>query len=179
MRPGAPSRRGEVELVAEALVASHERLAALAAPATLDGGDVCQMGQHFFIGLSQRSNEEGAAQLAAILASVGCTSSTIDTRSSGALLHLKSGMSWLGGEQVLLTNELVGHPAFVRCDALIVDSAEEYGANCVAVNDHVLIPDGFPLLRALLERHGYNPVPLPVSEFRKMDGGLSCLSLRF
>jgi dimethylargininase len=178
-RPGAPSRRGEVGLIAETLVASHQRVAALAAPATLDGGDVCQVGEHFFIGLSERTNEEGAGQLAAILAAAGHTSSAVDIRGSDRLLHLKSGMSSLGDGQVLLTAELAGHPAFRLCDALVVDAAEEYGANCVAVNDCVLMPDGFPFLRARLEHHGYHPIPLPVSEFRKMDGGLSCLSLRF
>jgi dimethylargininase len=178
-RPGAPSRQGEVAAVGEALVASYGTCGEITAPGTLDGGDVCQVNDHFFIGLSQRTSAEGAAQLEAMLATRGFTTSTVDIRGSDGLLHLKSGISWPGRDVLVLTAALAAEPAFERYEAIVTDPAEEYGANCVAVNGHVLIPAEHPRLAAALAGHGFEVIPLPVSEFRKMDGGLSCLSLRF
>ena len=60
-----------------------------------------------------------------------------------------------------------------------VAEQENYAANCLQVNDHVLVPDGFPLIKSDLERSGYQTIPLAMSEYQKMDGGLTCLSLRF
>jgi dimethylargininase len=178
-RSGAPSRRGEVAAVAEALATSYGPCGEITAPGTLDGGDVCQVDRHFFIGLSQRTNAEGAAQLSALLTSRGFTTSTIDIRGSSGLLHLKSGISCPGRDVLVLTAELFTHPAFRGYEAIVVDPEERYGANCVSINGHVLIPADHPRLADALRGHGFDVVSLPMSEFRKMDGGLSCLSLRF
>jgi dimethylargininase len=178
-RSGAPSRQGEVTRIADVLARFYERWAAIVAPGTLDAGDVCEVGPHFFIGLSARTNEAGATQLAAILAAEGYTSSTIDIRESRTLLHLKSGMSWLGADRLVLVPELAAHAAFQKYETIVVDEAETYGANCIVVNGEVLIPTGYPRLEQALARQGRAVTPLAVSEFRKMDGGLSCLSLRF
>ena len=178
-RPGAPSRQGEVQGVMEAFAAFSRNPMTINAPGTLDGGDVCQEGQHFFIGLSHRTNEAGAAQLGEILDAAGFTSENVDIRTSRRLLHLKSGISPLGRGRMLLVEELAGETAFRHYESVIVDSAEEYGANCVDVNGRVLLAGGHPLLEESLRSLGYDTIPLDVSEYRKMDGGLSCLSLRF
>jgi dimethylargininase len=177
--PGAPSRQGEVAAVRDALSAFYASLETITAPGTLDGGDICQMEDHFFIGLSHRTNELGARQLGEILSRHGYPSTTVEIRDVPALLHLKSGLAALDGGRLVLIEGLAGHAAFRGYETIPVAADELYAANCVQVNDHVLVAAGFPRLHASLRDLGYAPIVLDISEFQKMDGGLSCLSLRF
>jgi dimethylargininase len=178
-RPGADSRQGEVAAIANELSSHYPSLARIEAPGTVDGGDICEAGRHVFIGLSHRTNAAGAAQLGHWLASVGYTSSVVDVRDLHTILHLKSGMSWLGDGRLLVIDELAAHPAFAGFGIVRTEADEAYAANAVRVNDTVLLASGFPHLRTRLEALGYRCLPLPMGEFAKMDGGLSCLSLRF
>jgi dimethylargininase len=178
--PGAPTRQGEITSIETALdcYADLERHR-ITPPGTVDGGDVCQAGRHFFIGQSNRTNAEGARQLAVCLAAYGYTSSVVDIRHAGSLLHLKSGMSYLGDYRVLVVPEVPLSAELSRYELVQVPAGEEYAANCIRVNDNVLVACGYPRLADLLARLGYALIPLDTSEYRKMDGGLSCLSLRF
>lgn len=178
-RPGAPSRAGEVTAIAECLSSMAVEASAIDAPGTVDGGDICDADGYFLIGISQRTNWEGAAQLAALLTRAGYESSCVDIRSVPGILHLKSGIASLGDGRVVAIDSLAGHPALRDLELVRVAPAEEYAANCVRVNHHVLIPDGFPHMRRALGQLGYDVIALEMSEFQKMDGGLSCLSLRF
>lgn len=179
MRPGARSREGEVESIRGALAEFFSSFAEIEAPGTVDGGDVCEAETHFFIGLSQRTNEEGARQLAGILARQGCTASVVDIRAMKNILHLKSGIAYLGGNHLVVMEEMASRKEFAGYDLIRVNAEESYSANCVRINNHVLMPSGYPGLQSNLERLGYAVIPLEMSEFQKMDGGLSCLSLRF
>ncbi|HEX2269963.1 MAG TPA: hypothetical protein VHH35_10525, partial [Pyrinomonadaceae bacterium] len=175
----AESRRGETEEI-ELLVNEHfPEAATIVHPGTVDGGDVCEAGKHFFIGISQRTNEAGATQLTRILTSFGYTSSLIDIRGLSNILHLKSGVAYLGGNRLVVIDALSETKQFSGYELVHVNSAEEYAANCLYVNGRVLIASGFPLLKRQLEDLGYPTIALEMSEFQKMDGGLSCLSLRF
>ena len=178
-RPGATSRAGEVASVAAALRRYRPQLAQIEAPGTVDGGDICQAEGHFLIGLSARTNEAGAAQLAAILAGHQYTASTIDIRNHPSLLHLKSGIAYLGEHRFLLAPGFPPFRALADYDRIEVASGEAYAANCVRVNDDVLVAAGFPRLAGALKKLGYRIRLLEMTEFAKMDGGLSCLSLRF
>jgi dimethylargininase len=178
-RPGASSRRGEVDGVRGAIRRFYSVVHEIAAPGTLDGGDICEAGSHFFIGISHRTNEEGARQLAGFLAEDGYTSGTVDIRAMQSILHLKSGIAYLDNNNLVVMEELAGREEFAGYDVIPVAAAESYACNCVLVNDRVLVPVGFAHLDAALEQRGYRTLALEMSEFRKMDGGLSCLSLRF
>jgi len=178
-RPGAPSRAGEVDGVAEVLRAHFGELAHVAAPGTLDAGDVCEAGDHVFIGISHRTNRDGATQLATWLARFGITSATVDIRNVPGILHLKSGIAALEPRRLVLIAALADDPAFAGHDVVRVPVGEEYGANCVRVNDVVFVSAGQPQLDTRLRALGYTLEVLEMSEYRKMDGGLSCLSLRF
>ena len=178
-RPGAPSRLGEVESVREALMERVPSLGEIAAPGTLDGGDVCDAGDRFLIGISARTNAEGARQLAATLGGHGYQATVLDVREIPGLLHLKSGLAALGDGRLVAIEALARRPELRAYDTVRVREAEGYGANCVRVNDRLLIARGFPVLEAALVKLGYDVVTLEMSEFRKMDGGLTCLSLRF
>jgi dimethylargininase len=177
-RPGAPSREGEVPAIREALGRFFRSFRAIEPPGTLDGGDICEAEAHVFIGVSRRTNEEGARQLAAFLAGDGLTSSVVDIRDLDAILHLKSGIASLGENRLALIEPLAEHPAFRGYDIVRVDPAENYAANCVRVNNAVLVAAGYPKFHSALHRLGYRLVSLDMSEYQKMDGGLSCLSLR-
>jgi dimethylargininase len=178
-RPGAASRVGEVAAVGAALSRWFPAPPEIASPGTADGGDVCEAGDHFFIGLSRRTNEEGAAQLVEWLARLGIGSSLVDIRELRGLLHLKTGLSWLGERRILATEELADHEALSDWEVVRVPDGEEFAANCIAVNGTLLVPAGFPETRGLLGGLGFEIVPLDVSEYRKMDGGLTCLSIRW
>jgi dimethylargininase len=178
-RPGAASRAGEVAVVRAVLGGWFPAPAEIAAPGTVDGGDVCEAGDHFFIGLSGRTNPEGAAQLAEWLARQGLSASVIDIRRLPGLLHLKTGLSWLGERRLLATRDLAGHEELRGWEIVRVPEGEDYAANCVRVDDTLLIPRGFPATSAVLGELGYALAPVDMSEYRKMDGGVSCLSVRW
>ena len=111
-RPGAPSRLEEVAEIGDAIQKVYEVVHKIEPPGTVDGGDVCETGSHFFIGLSQRTNEEGARQLARLLAADGFTSSTVDIRSNNSILHLKSGIAYLDRKNLVAMEELEGREEF-------------------------------------------------------------------
>ena len=178
-RPGAKSRAGEIETIREPIGRFFQTIHEIETPGTLDGGDVCQAGTHFFTGISQRTNEDGAKQLASFLSREGYTSSFVDIRGMKNTLHLKSDVAYLGDNQLLVSQAMAARKEFRGYDLIRVLPEEGYAANCVRVNDYVLVPDGFPRLEGELTRRGLKILLLAVSEFRKMDGGLSCLSLRF
>lgn len=178
-RPGAGSREGEVEAIRPAILNFFPSPLTIEAPGTVDGGDICEAEKHFFIGISQRTNEEGARQLAAHLAGLGYTASTIDVRLLTTILHLKSGIAYIGDNTLVVMEEMAGNAQFDGFDLVRVSETESYGANCVRVNDRVLVAEGFPVLTAELRARGFDPLVLDMTEFQKMDGGLSCLSLRF
>ena len=178
-RPGAPSRAGEVTALGAALDRWFPELDRISPPGTVDGGDVCEAGEQFFIRVGERTNAEGARQLAAWLAGRGFGSSVIDLRQVPGLLHLKTGISWLGGRRLLTWGEVAGHQALRGWEVVKVPKGEEYAANCIEINDAVLIARGFPKTAALLRSLGHEVVELDMSEYRKMDGGLSCLSVRW
>jgi dimethylargininase len=201
-RPGAPSRFGEAAAIEDALVAVlqdrarglHDRpqgvgqgltqeasfpgLRRIESPGTVDGGDVCEAGEHFFIGVSRRTNEEGARQLAGFLAADGYSTSLVDIRGNDEILHLKSGIASLGEKDLVVIDSLAADRAFRDWDRIRVPRGEEYAANCVRVNETVFFAEGFPGLERELRDRGYRLTVLAQSEFQKMDGGLSCLSLR-
>jgi dimethylargininase len=178
-RPGASSRAGEVVSMREVLNTFFPSVPAVQAPGTLDGGDVCEAEDHFFIGISERTNEAGARQLAEILRSFNYTSSFVDMRGVKGVLHLKSGLAYLGEGRLAVTEALSSRTEFRDYDLVSVNADEEYAANCVRLCDHVLLAAGYPKLEGRLRDLGYETIALDMSEFRKMDGGLSCLSLRF
>ncbi len=178
-RPGAASRAGEVAALEAVLDDWFPEPAEITAPGTVDGGDVCEAGRHFFVGLSARTNPEGAGQLADWLGRQGFSSSVIDIRAMPGLLHLKTGLSWLGERRLLAAGEIAGHEALSGWEVVRVPQGEDYAANCIGINDALLVAQGFPATGALLGELGYHLVPLAMSEYRKMDGGLSCLSVRW
>ena len=177
--PGAPSREGEVAAIGQTLRQFYTRFHTITPPGTLDGGDICEAGTHFFIGVSERTNAEGARQLADFLAGDGFTSSTVDIHGVPGILHLKSGIAYLGDNRLVLIDDLAGRPEFKGYEIVRMAPKENYAANCVRVNDYVLLAAGYPRFEATLRKLGYQPLVLDMSEYQKMDGGLSCLSLRF
>lgn len=177
-RPGAPSRRGETAAVAEALLRMCEIVATISEPGTLDGGDVCEVGDRYLIGLSERTNRAGAEQLVRALVSLGYRTTTVDIGGIPGLLHLKTGLAWLGERRLLAWPELAEQAALRGYEVVTVSEQERYAANCVQVNGRILVPAGYPETAERLAGLGCQILPLEMSEFRKMDGGVSCLSLR-
>jgi dimethylargininase len=173
--PGAVNRRGEVHEVEEVLSGLYENVERIVSPGTLDGGDVLQVGDHFYIGLTRRTNREGAEQLSALLRRYGFDASFVELR---RFLHLKTGVAYLGGEDLLVAGELVANDEFEGFDRIVVPPEEEYCANCIRLNDHVLVAGGYEKTREKIVERGYEVIELEMSEFQKVDGGLSCLSLR-
>ena len=174
--PGAASRRGEIEGMKEVLLNYYGSIEEIKNPGTLESGDVMMVGSHFFIGISSRTNPEGADQLIKILNKYGLSGSKVPLKK---MLHLKSGVSYLENNNMLVCGEFIEDKNFERFNRIIVDNDEAYAANSLWINERVLVPVGFPKTREKIEQAGYETVALNVSEFRKVDGGLSCLSLRF
>jgi dimethylargininase len=174
--PGAVSRRGEEKEMAGELDAFYNKLWYIEFPGTLDGGDVMRVGSHYYIGLSDRTNRSGADQCISVLEQNGLSGETVEVE---GLLHLKSGVSYLEENVMLVGKELMNLPAFAGFRKIGVPWEEAYAANSVWVNGTVLVPAGFPVTRERIEQAGFNTLALDMSEFQKLDGGLSCLSLRF
>ena len=174
--PGAPSRRSEIHNIRGEIKKHYKVVEQIEPPGTLDGGDVLMAGSHFFIGISERTNIQGADQLIKILGTYGLTGEHIFISN---LLHLKSGVNYLENNTLLLTGEFKDHPAFNNYQKIIVPISESYAANSLWVNGMVIVPSGFQITLKSIRDHGYETIETDTSEFRKLDGGLSCLSLRF
>ncbi|MCK5921504.1 MAG: hypothetical protein KAG66_11230, partial [Methylococcales bacterium] len=112
----------------------------------------------------------------AALAKHGLTGSTVEMRE---MLHLKTGLSYLENNNLVATGEFLSESQFQKFNILEIDADEAYTANCVWINGFVLVPFGFPKAKKMIEAAGYQTIVVDVSEFQKLDGGLSCLSLRF
>ncbi|MBM7585609.1 dimethylargininase [Bacillus pakistanensis] len=174
--PGADSRNGEIKEMNRVIKEFYDDVRYIKAPGTLDGGDVLQIEDHFYIGISDRTNIEGANQLKQILESANYKATIVPLKK---FFHLKTGISYLGNNQVVAAGEFIDHPDFEQYEKIIVSPEEEYCANCIRVNDYVIIPKGFEQTKKKIHDAGYQTIELNMSEFQKQDGGLSCLSLRF
>jgi len=173
--PGAESRRGETEAI-EPVLAEYRRIERIRPPGLLDGGDVLMVGTHFLVGISGRTNAEGAAQLGAVLEEHGYTWTTVPVLRG---LHLKSNVGFIGSDVLLVSEGYARLDALKRYEKIVADNAEPYAANTLLINDRLIMPAGFPKTRRMLEATGLEIIELDISEMRKMDGGLSCMSLRF
>ena len=134
------------------------------------------VGSHCYIGLSERTNESGAQQVIKYLEKFGMSESMIRLEKG---FHLKTGVAYLEQNNLVASGEFLRKEEFKKFNILKIDKDERYAANCIWVNDRVLIPKGYPKARETIESAGYTIKEVDVSEFRKLDGGLSCLSLRF
>ncbi len=174
--PGALSRNGEIHDMEHVIKSFYESIYYIKSPGTLDGGDILQIEDRFFIGISARTNHVGAEQLKTILELEGYKGTIVELEK---FFHLKTGIAYLGNQTIVVAGEFVDHPEFNKYQKIVVPPEEEYAANCIRVNDYVIIPAGYPVTKHKINDAGYQTIELEMSEFRKQDGGLSCLSLRF
>lgn len=174
--PGTPQRRGETAVIKKVLGDYYSNVEEISGPATVEAGDIMMVGSHFYIGLSDRTNESGARQVIWYLEKYGMTGSVIKIED---VLHLKTGVVYLEHNNLVAYGEFLLKDEFIKFNILEIDEDESYAANCIWVNDKVLIPKGYPKARETIKEAGYLVKEVDVSEFRKLDGGLSCLSLRF
>ena len=174
--PGAPTRTLETRSMLTTIREYCKTVEIIKAPGTVEGGDIMMVGNHYYIGLSERTNQAGAKQLIAILEGYGMQGSVVELTE---VLHLKTGLGYLEDNNLLACGEFLIKPEFQQYKLLQVDPEEAYAANSVWVNGTVLVPAGFPKTSALIASAGYKVRQVDVSEFQKLDGGLSCLSLRF
>lgn len=173
--PGAISRQGEQTSI-EPVLFRFRKIENIQAPGTVDGGDVLMAGNRFFIGISDRTNVEGAQQLGAILESFGYAWDTIPV---GEGLHLKSSINYVGKNTLILAAPFQHLNLFEYYNKIVLDDTEAYAANTLWINDSLIMPRGFPATKKQLSVLGQPIIELDVSEVAKMDGGLTCLSLRF
>jgi dimethylargininase len=176
--PGAASRNGEKLEIIDALRAFYpeDKIEYIKDPGTLEGGDVMMVGDHFYVGRSARTNEEGIRQFIAILEKYGLSGSEVALEE---VLHLKTGVNYLENNNMLVSGEFVDKAEFSDYHRIEIPMEEAYAANCIWVNDKVIVPEGYPAVLAAVKGAGYEVLTVDTSEFRKLDGGLSCLSLRF
>lgn len=176
--PGAGTRNGEkteIEPVIRRFF-DDDHIAHIEAPGTLEGGDVMMVGDHFYIGRSARTNEEGIRQFCEILAGWGLEGSEVPLEK---VLHLKTGVNYIEDGNMLVAGEFVDKPDFAQYNKIVVPEEEAYGANCIWVNGTVIVAKGYPTVLKAVQDLGYKTLVVDTSEYRKVDGGLSCLSLRF
>ncbi len=174
--PGAPSRKGETAGIKSVLGDFFEQIEEVSDPGTVEAGDIMMAGSHFYIGLSERTNQNGAEQVIEILEKYGLTGSMIKLNE---VLHLKTGLAYLEQNNLAACGEFVTKEEFQKYNVLEIPEDESYAANCVWINGRIILPKGYKKTRSILQNCGYEIVEVDVSEFQKLDGGLSCLSLRF
>jgi dimethylargininase len=176
LRPGAPSREQEAETLSPVLAARFPRLLRLPR-GHVDGGDILVTPEAVLIGLSARTDETGARELATLLASIGLHSRIVHTPSG--TLHLKSDCALLDEETVLVTGNLARSGIFDGHRTLIVPDDEPGAANALRINDRVLVRAECPRTADRLADEGFRVVALPTAEIARIDAGLSCMSLRW
>ncbi len=174
-RPGAESRRPETGPVADKL-REYRKLVLIEAPGTLDGGDVLRVGQTLYVGLSGRSNSAAVDQLRALISPYGYTVKAVDVN---GCLHLKSAVSQVAENTLLVNPRWVKPVDFGAVEWLEVDPAEAYAANTLLIGKSIIYPTSFPRTRQRLEQRGIRVVAVDVSELQKAEGAVTCCSLVF
>ncbi|BDQ34664.1 dimethylarginine dimethylaminohydrolase family protein [Pseudodesulfovibrio portus] len=172
---GAPSRQGEQKTIAPEL-AKYRELVVIEPPALIEGGDVLLVEKTFYVGLSDRTNEMGAQALADAVSPHGYETVVIACCPS---LHFKTDVNFIGNNTILVSPCCDDMEQLAGFDRIVVEDDEAYARNCLYINGTVIVPDGFPNTLAKVRATGVETVVLDMSEFRKLDGGLTCLSLRF
>ena len=174
--PGATSRKEEVNEIISTVEQFYDHIEHITAPGTVEAGDIMMVGSHFYIGLSARTNKQGAEQLIQILKKYKLTGSVVTMEK---VLHLKTGLAYLEDHNLVACGEFIKKEEFQKYHIIEIDESDAYSANCIWVNGRVLVPKGFPQTSSIISKAGYEVIEVEVSEFQKIDGGLSCLSLRF
>ena len=166
------SRRGETECIQPVLV-KYCPLDVLGPPVTIDGGDVLNTGKALFVGQSKRTNQLAITALSKL------TRQQIIPVPVEKGLHLKTSATYIGENIIILDPASIDRSVFEGYEIIEVDKEESYAANCLAFGKNVLIADGYPKLAEQLKARGFNLLPVPMSEFAKAQGGLTCMSLLF
>lgn len=174
--PGAATRNRETHAMIPVIKQHYTQIEYIQEPGTIEAGDIMMVGDHYYIGLSERTNQDGANQMIAYLNQYGMQGSMVTMKE---FLHLKTGVNYLENQNLLVSGEFLDKPEFAGFNISEIAEDEAYATNSVWVNDTVLTPKGFPKTKLIIEKLGYNIREVDVSEFQKLDGGLSCLSLRF
>ncbi len=173
--PGAKSRRAEVAGIGDVLQ-QYRTLASIQPPGTLDGGDLLRVGKVIYAGLSARSNRSGIEQLRNIVADYGYAVETVETTKC---LHLKSAVSEVAPDLLLINPDWINRSAFGNCELIDVDNEEPHAANALRVGRSVIYPSSFPRTMEKLVRRGINVTSIDVSELQKAEGAVTCCSLIF
>lgn len=177
MRPGAPSRLGEAEAMAPTLEAAYSDVRRIAAPGHIEGGDILVSDREIMVGLSARTDMAGVDALRDAVSDWGQVVRVLET--PPGVLHFKTDCSLMDGETILSTRRLADAGCFDGYRVLYTAEGEEASANAIRFNDRVLFPAGFQRTRDMLVSAGYDVVEIGNTEAARLDGGMSCLSLRF
>ena len=176
--PATDSRNGEKYEIADAIrkYYSDEQIFHIEAPGTMEGGDVMLVGKHFYVGQSDRTNAEGFRQFREIVSKFGYEATAVPVTEG---LHLKDFVIYLENGNMLVSPTMDKEPAFSEYTRFVIGPEELYAINSMNINGTVLVPDGFPKTLKLIQDLGYPAIVMDNSEFAKIDGSLTCLSLRF
>ena len=177
MRPGAPSRMGEVDQMAPTLRNCYEKVLEIKGPGHVEGGDILVTGREILVGRSERTDAEGVAELAKVTSNWGHKLREVFTPEG--VLHFKTDCSLMDADTILSTRRLDASGCFEGYHVLHVADGEEAAANAIRFNNLVLMAAGFPRTAEMLDREGYQVVEIDNTDCAKLDGGMSCLSLRF
>lgn len=176
LRPGAPSRMGEVDHIRDALAARHPRLLEMRT-GHVEGGDVLRLADRVIIGLSDRTDRAGATELAGLLAKLGQRAEIAVT--PAGVLHFKTGCSLIDEATILAVPAMRDCPEFAGLEVVLTPIGEEGGANILRVRDTLLVGDRWLATQAMLAARGVPFRPMATEQIARIDAGLSCMSLRW
>ncbi len=174
--PAEQSRNAETTYITPKLSGFFTTVFQITGSMFIEGGDIMLIDKTFYIGISKRTNMSGINQFEKLVNQLGYKVIPVTLNT---MLHLKTGVNYLDNNNLLVAGEFISKPEFALFNKLIVPDNEMYAANSLCINGTVLVPYGFPVTLGLIKSCGYPVIELDMSEFRKIDGGLSCLSLRF
>jgi dimethylargininase len=173
----AVTRAGEAALIAPELENRFERVLQMQGPGHADGGDILALPDRVLIGLSGRTDRQGAEELIRLLAQLGKKAEIAETPKD--VLHFKTGCSLIDEETIFALPQMSGMAVFSGLRVIAVPAGEEKAANKLRIRDAALIGDNFPKSREIIEAHGVRTIALPVEQIGLIDAGLSCMSLRW
>ncbi|MGI9407617.1 MAG: arginine deiminase family protein, partial [Hyphomicrobiaceae bacterium] len=177
MRPGAPSRLGEAAAITPALKEFYDELITIEGPGFIEGGDILATEKEILVGTSARTDTAGVEELTRLAGRWGYTVRVVNTPPD--VLHFKTDCSLLDEETILATRRLDASGCFDGYKVIHTADGEEACANAIRFNDLVIMPAGFPKTADALSGAGYDVREIGNTEAGKLDGGMSCLSLRF